>query len=181
MDDKYTKTEAIEQKNYKCSNCNIELNKEAQFCPSCGFPEKGTDLEKSKFHAHAVLNKNKYFDADKKVKEARNTLYILAGIIFVFSLYETVYKTEDATLFTINFIISFSFMILGYWSIKKPLAALLSALFLYITLIVSNGIFDPTILYNGLVAKIFIISYLGRGVYSANAYQKELHKNENTQ
>ncbi len=171
--------EALITPSANCTHCKVEMKAEAVFCPSCGYPEKGTDLEKSKFIANNIMNKNEHFDADKKVKSARNTLYILAAATFVLNFIQTTYQHEDLSIFIVGLILSVSFLVLGVWSKKKPLAALLSALLLYITLIILNGILDPTTLYQGILWKVLIISYLGKGVYSANAYQKQMQDNGN--
>lgn len=172
-------TETLITPSANCTHCKVEIKTEAVFCPSCGYPEKGTDIEKSKFIANNIMNKNEHFDADKKVKSARNTLYILAAATFVLNFIQTTFQHEELSIFVVNLILSVSFLVLGVWSKKKPLAALLSALLLYITIVIINGIFEPETLYQGILWKVLIISYLGKGVYSANAYQKQMQDNGN--
>ena len=67
----------------KCSLCNSLIDDESVYCSECGYPEKGTEKEVAVFHANKVMEKNKNFDAAKKIKSARNVLYVMAGISFL--------------------------------------------------------------------------------------------------
>lgn len=156
----------------KCSNCSLNMGSEDLFCQSCGFPEKGTSQEKAKFHAKNVMQKSNKEDADKKVKSARNTLYIVGAFTGVVGI-GSFFFLDDIALLVTNIILALIYAALGIWSTKKPLAALLSGLLLYITVIVLNGILEPQTLYKGIIWKVLIITYLGKGLYSANLVQKE--------
>ncbi|NQX96394.1 MAG: hypothetical protein HRT73_00750 [Flavobacteriales bacterium] len=155
-----------------CSQCSTSMNESDVFCNSCGFPEKGTSREQAKFHAKAVMKKSNKNDADKKVKSARNTLYVVGGFTGVVGV-SSYFLAGDVAVLVTNLILSGIYVLLGFWSTKKPLAALLSGLLLYITVVVINGVFEPETLYKGIIWKILIITYLGKGLYSANLVQKE--------
>lgn len=165
------KTPIIDSNQLTCSNCNAIISSTDNFCTACGFPEKGTDEEKAKFHAKSVMKKNKHIDAGKKVKSAQITLYVVGGITGLFGVILYFVQEDMATLIT-NIILSAIYVALGLWCNKKPLAALLSGLLLYITILVFNAMIEPASLYKGIIWKILILTYLGKGLYSAKAAQK---------
>jgi len=161
------KTESL-----SCSQCSSLMNNNDVFCNSCGFPEKGTSQEQAKFHARVVMKKSNKNDATKKVKSARNTLYFVGGFTGLIGI-GSYFLLADVAILVTNVILAAIYVVLALWSTKKPLAALLSGLLLYITVIVINGVFEPETLYQGVIWKVIIISYLGKGLYSANLVQKE--------
>lgn len=156
-----------------CSFCDKGITpSDATFCNHCGHPENGTDQQRAKFFAKRAVEKNKNIDADKKIKSARNTLFILSGIITVFGFFVYL-RTEDIIGFATNLVISFIYLALAFWSKEKPLIALLVGLLLYITIIVISAIVEPATLVQGILWKIIIISFLGKGLYSASSIKKE--------
>ena len=48
----------------------------------------------AQFHAKNAMKKNQHMDADKKIKSARNTLYVMAGITIVFATITFFYKSR---------------------------------------------------------------------------------------
>ncbi len=151
-----------------CSQCNALMEVQNVFCPECGFPENGTQEERSKFYAQKIMKKNEHMDADKKIKSARNVLFILSAIIFLFGIVTYLIDEDIATLLT-SVILSIIYLGLGFWSSKKPLAAILLALLLYLTTIIISTILEPENFIRGIIFKVIIIVYLGKGVYSASA------------
>ena len=168
--------QAGEQKNgSSCSNCSFLMGNDDVYCHACGFPEKGTDQERAKFHAKNAIKKNKHFDAYKKVKSARTTLYIVGGVTLVAGIGSYLFVNDIALMVT-NIIVASIYGVLGYWSNKKPLAALLSGFLLYITVLVINGVVEPESLYKGIIWKVLILTYLGKGLYSAKAAQSQIEE-----
>jgi len=155
-----------------CSECSTEIITASKFCANCGFPENGDEKEKAVFHAKKVMKKNEIMDDHKKINSARNTLYWMAGIFFVFGLFYF-FTTEDVGVLIVNTILSAIYLVLAFWSQKKPFAAILSALFLYVTVIVLNAIEEPLTLVQGILFKIIIFSFLIKGLYSAPRSKKE--------
>jgi hypothetical protein len=156
-----------------CSFCKKEMTPpDAVFCNHCGHPENGTDQQRAQFFAKRAVNKTKHIDADKKIKSARNTLFILSGILGVFGFF-LYFSTNDIVTLGANLLISFIYLALGFWSKEKPMIALLVGLLLYVTLVVISAIVDPTSLYRGILWKILIITFLGKGLYSANAVKNQ--------
>ena len=69
-----------------CSICKTPITTDDTFCSECGFPENGTDKDVAQFHARNAMQKNQHMDADKKIKSARNVLFVMAGITIVFGV-----------------------------------------------------------------------------------------------
>jgi type III secretory pathway component EscR len=160
-----------------CSFCKKPIEEDVIFCPHCGHPENGTEKERAQFFAKRAMNKNKAIDAKDKISSARNTLFVLAGIMVLFGI--IIYGSTNSVLdLGINLFFAFIYLVLAFWSEQKPFIALLIGLFLYITLIVINAIIDPVTLVRGIIWKVLIISYLGKGIYSAlEARNKENSSN----
>lgn len=155
-----------------CSNCQSNIEIEALFCSNCGYPENGTEKEKAVFFAKKAMDKNKHVDAGEKINSARNTLYVIAALSFVFGLI-FYFSSKDILVLITNIILAVLYVALGLWSSKKPLMALLLGLVLYITTIVISAIVDPSTIISGILWKIIIISYLGKGIYSASALKND--------
>jgi len=94
-------------------------------------------------------------------------LNFLMGI-FIFS------SSQDIPTLVASTILCIMYLLLAFWSSKKPLMALLLGLLLYLTTIIISAIVDPATIVKGLLIKIFIIAYLGKGIYSASSLNKEL-------
>ena len=151
-----------------CSLCKTEIELDSVFCGSCGFPENGTDQQVNIFHRRLSFNKNQKREADKKIKSARNTLYVLAGITILFSTIQFFSHQDTATLIT-GYILGVIYILLGSWTSKKPLMAVLLGLLLYVTTIVISAIVEPQTIIKGIIFKIIIIAYLTKGVFSASS------------
>lgn len=161
----------LTQEQLVCSFCKIEIKKDVVYCPNCGHPENGTDKERAQFFAKRAMQKNKNIDAGQKIKSARNTLFVLSGLVIVFGF--VMYSSSGSTIeLAMNFFVAFIYLALAFWSEKKPFIALLVGLLLYITLIAVSAIIEPLSLVKGFIWKIIIISYLGKGLYSANELRK---------
>ncbi len=62
-----------------CSNCSFTINTDAIFCPNCGFPEKGTEDEKSLYLYNREMAGRDLERTKKKIKRARTTLIVEIG------------------------------------------------------------------------------------------------------
>jgi len=155
----------------KCSQCTTLLHTEDVFCPNCGFPERGTDKEKSVFHANKVMEKHNVSDVEKKIKNARNALYVMAGFTFIYGVGS--FFQEDIATAVVNGVLCLIYMVLAMWTKQKPLMAILLGLLLYLTTIIINAVVDPMTLAKGILFKIIVIAYLGKGVYHALSIDKK--------
>ncbi|MBW1296170.1 zinc ribbon domain-containing protein [Aquimarina litoralis] len=154
-----------------CSQCNQEMLNDAKFCTYCGFPENGDESEKAQFHAQRVMKKSQAKENNQRINSARNTLYWMAGIFFVSGLF-LFFSLNDIAVLIASSILAIIYLILAYWSQKKPFAAILSALLLYLMVIVVNVIDEPSSLFKGILLKIIILSFLIKGMYSASQSTK---------
>lgn len=162
----------LETQQKACSFCEkIMEPADAIFCNHCGHPENGTDQQRAQFFGKRAMQKNQNIDAADKVKSARNTLFVLSGAITVFS-FLGYYTNNDITALSINLILAVIYLALAFWSEKKPMMALLMGLLLYITTISIFALIEPKTLVSGIIWKILIISYLGKGIYSASTIKK---------
>ncbi|AUC14886.1 hypothetical protein BTO06_06935 [Tenacibaculum sp. SZ-18] len=156
----------ISYKESLCSFCKKPIQSDVVFCSHCGHPENGTDKERAQFFAKRAIAKKRKIDAKNKISSARNTLFVLAGMMVLFGIIN--HGNSNSVLdLGINLFFAFMYVVLGFWSEQKALIALLIGLFLYVTLIVINAIIDPVTLVKGIIWKVIIISYLGKGIYSA--------------
>ena len=115
---------------------------------------------------------------DKHLRQARNAIFVVAGVQFVFGLILGFQAPEEERFVSIAFltIISLIFLGLGLWANKKPYTAILIALIFYGLLLVIDAIYDPSTIYRGIIFKAIIIFYLFRGLNNAREAQhmKEL-------
>lgn len=155
----------------ECKHCDTPHDEASLFCHECGYPLKGTEEDVAKFYAKRVMDKRKSKDAEKKIKSARTTLYVIAGIIMVFGFFIFL-SSKDVTALIINIIVGVIYIVLGTWSKHKPLIALLLGLLLYLTIIVITAIAEPKTLVSGIIWKIVIIAYLAKGIHSASSVNK---------
>jgi len=154
-----------------CSQCEAQINPNQVFCSICGFPEQGSDSEKSKFHANRVMKKRKVDDANKRIKSARNGLFVVSALSFVGGLFYF-FAYDDMGALVVSAILSLIYLGLGYWAQEKPLVALVLGLTVYITTIALSSIIDPSTLFKGIIIKMVIIYYLVKGVNSALELKK---------
>ncbi len=158
--------EEILIKEHYCSKCNNEIKINQKFCTNCGYPEFGSISDKATFNSNEVQNYYKLKEAPKKIKSARTSLFVISGISFLYGLIMFFSNDDSASLIT-SAILSIIYLVLGYWSQQKPLIALVLGLLVYLTIMVLNGIIEPSTIYKGIIIKVLIIAYLGKGINSA--------------
>jgi len=149
-----------------CSHCSASLELNQKFCTGCGYPEEGTEKEKAVFHADRVMAHTKSKDAPKLIRQARNTLFFIAGLTFLYGIF-IFFSQDDSFTLIAAALMAVIYLILGFWSQQKPLVALVLALLLYATNIVLNAILDPVTIYKGIIMKVIIIVFLAKGINSA--------------
>ncbi|GGG16292.1 hypothetical protein GCM10011344_16070 [Dokdonia pacifica] len=153
----------------QCSLCTAAMEENYIFCISCGYPEKGSEEEQTKFHAHRILNMRKSSDARQGITSARNILFIIAAINMLWGIFYFFQNSQDISLLIYFPILSVMYLVLGYWSQQKPLMALVLGLLVYLTVIVLGAIYEPEsiISVSGLFLKSFVIIYLAKGINAA--------------
>jgi hypothetical protein len=149
-----------------CTQCQALIKEEQKFCPGCGFPQRGTAGDKAKYHAEQSMARGKSREAPKLIKQARNTLFFVAGLTFLYGIIIFFAQDDTATLIAAA-IMTGIYLLLGFWSQQKPLIALVLGLFLYLTNIVLSAIIEPETIYQGIIVKIIVIAFLAKGINSA--------------
>ncbi|HTD98206.1 MAG TPA: hypothetical protein VK668_02935 [Mucilaginibacter sp.] len=164
-----------------CDACCAHVGIDDQFCTNCGYPLKGTEAEQRAFIAKQATAEIDLRDYHKKLKNATNTLYYLAGIFVLSALIIYFVKSDDPNILAVvitNLILAMLFLALGGYSQKKPLACLISGFCLYILVQVLIFVNDPAAIFSGIIVKIFIIGFLVKGIRSA--FQVDKIKNNIT-
>ena len=111
---------------------------------------------------------------DKHIRNARIVLFVLAGLSLLGLISVFPLDGEPIRTFTAVFIVvvAAAFVVLGFWSRKKPYTALWVALIVVITLLVLAGIGDPTTIFQGWFIKIPVILLLILGLRNAREGQR---------
>jgi len=166
-----------------CPMCRLEVDADDAFCNHCGFPRKGTEQQQRLFWLKRDTKKKRLAEADKKIRQASNTLFVVGAITFFFSLgvYLWGYYGSyigDLPQFLSNALLGLVFVALGFWCKAKPLPAILSGLSLYLLWQVINLVVSPSTFLHAYVYKLFVIGFLIvglRAVFEGEKLKKELN------
>jgi len=166
--------------NANCPDCGSANNQSSKYCVACGYPVLGTDEERKKFKSNKAVKKISLEEYDGKIKSAKTTLFVISGFTAVFGTILALVGNEgnEVLLIVINLFLAGIYLALGFWCAKKPFAAILSGLIIYVSLIIVNGVAEPKTIAQGIIMKGIIIAYLIKGLKSAKeaeAIKKELN------
>jgi hypothetical protein len=153
-----------------CKCCFEKTNELDQFCTSCGFPLRGTEEQQNNFIYERGYKKMQVNELAGKASRASVTFYIISGLMFLSGIVIFFMHPENnrsSANLIIYAIISALFLCLGVWSNKKPVAAIICGLTLYVVLILLQAAADFSTLFSGLLIKIFIIAGLVKALVSA--------------
>lgn len=172
-----------------CPQCNSAIAGGKIFCTFCGYPANGTTEQKSSYEAEMLIMQDELEVARRRVKTARNTLYILAVITLFFGLITAAASSSDTEMAqqlnmpaeSLKTVIIIAVAIgallyagLGYWSNKKPFAALLTATIIFslsaISSITRTG-FNIASMFT-FVIQVAIIATLVYGIMGGNTIEK---------
>ena len=172
-----------------CPQCDAAIAAGKIFCTTCGYPANGTTEQKNSYEAEMLIMQDELEVARRRVKAARNTLYILAGITLFFGLIAAAASTSDIAMAqqinmpaeSLKTVIIIAVAIgallyagLGYWSTKKPFAALLTATIIFslsaISSVTRTG-FTIASMFT-FVIQVAIIATLIYGVIGGNTIEK---------
>ncbi len=113
---------------------------------------------------------------DKHIRQARNALFIVAGVQFLFGAFLAYQSNEEPIVAWIGFgavaFVSALFFGLGLYTKKKPYTAILLGLILYVALLVLDAVTDPASIVRGVILKGLIIFYLARSLGDAKEAQE---------
>ena len=106
---------------------------------------------------------------DKHIRNARNMLFIVAGVQLLAGLFAVKDQEEPGKTISIAIVVGVALIFAGlaFWTKKKPFAALLTALILYGSLLILDAIFEPSSIIRGIILKIGIIVSLISGIRNA--------------
>ena len=164
--------------NLVCENCSTENPGERKFCSQCSFPIRGSEDEQRSFRLLISSRRRLLSDAQDKIKSAKYTIYILAGIFFVVAGLAGLANDDIPTL-VVNLCLCLLYLIFAAWCTKNPFGAILTAFIVYITILVVNFFVDPATIVSGIIIKIFVIAAFIKGIRSAQegqGYLRELEK-----
>ena len=161
-----------------CHYCkSTGLGDDDKFCPNCGFPQRGSQIEMKRFLNRLRRKMELLADYKKSIKKARNILFILAAVNLLYGLIMGVFISVNMAVLISSIIVAAIYFALGMWSRNKPFPAILSGFFVYIVFNVLAAIVDPHTIYQGLIWKVIIISafvYGYKGVKDSANLQVEL-------
>lgn len=152
-----------------CNNCNASITIEKN-CSACGYPNHGTDQEKSDFGAKVESSKHWLKEAEAKVDKAKIYVYVLAGALFLIGLYQG-FALNDFVSMIAEMVMAVVFLVLAQLANKNPFGALLAAGIIYGALQVLNALVDPATIFSGILWKIFIVIALVNGIRAAKEAQ----------
>jgi ribosomal protein L37E len=148
-----------------CQQClKAVLAAGQKFCAQCGFPQGGTEEEKTAYHRKKAMARVDGEERDKRVKSARNVLFLVAALNMLPYL-----MTKNGHVIVVGLIISLLYVGMAIWAKHKPFPALLTALVLFVAINLFAMIEDPHNIYRGVLMKFFAVSAL---VYALRAIQR---------
>lgn len=159
----------------ECKCCFEKINPADQFCQQCGFPLRATKEEQDKFIYLRGYQKSQVKELNEKASYAAITFYIIAGLLLLYGLVEFFInaQNDDSIAGLIIYgILSMIFLALGVWSNKKPVAAIICGIALYVVLMLLQAAGDPSSFARGLVIKGLIIAGLAKALVSALEAEK---------
>jgi len=136
-------------------------------------PEQGPEKNTETIFSEEEFSTKGY---DKHIRQARNAIFIAAGVLVLNLIILGVSVPDAYEYLWIDILIwgAFiaGFILLGFWTKKKPYTAIVSALILYIVFIIFNAVLDMTTIYKGIILKIVIIVLLVKGINDAREAQR---------
>lgn len=165
-----TESQALTGTTPTCRCCLEQINESDQFCKTCGFPLQGTEEQQNNFIYERGYKKMQVNELTNKASRAAVTFYIIAGLMLLSGIvmfFMNAQNDESSANLIVYGIISVLFLLLGVWSNKKPVAAIICGLSLYVVLILLQAAVDVSTIANGLIIKIFIIAGLVKALTSA--------------
>lgn len=146
---------------FDCPKCDNLSGPDDIYCESCGYPVRGGDTERQRYVWRQESLEIDTELAAKRVRHGRNTLFFTGALSLVSGLilgrFEMAYAVS-------GFILAMVYVALGVWTNRKPFAALLTGLVVYLCLIGFDMVTNPINIGKGLLIKIGVIAFLIKGV-----------------
>lgn len=166
-------TATVRIKNYSvCHYCGSSPLKETDhFCPSCGFPQRGTEAEQKRFLIGKKFKAKDLNESGSEIIIARLILFLLGGLCLIAS---GIAFKNDRDIIAIGVLaLGSTYIGLAIWAGTKPLPALMSGLIVYVTLLAVSIIASPETLFTFLYIKAGIIILLIYGVSAVKKYEDQ--------
>ena len=167
-----------------CPLCKQALEADDFFCIHCAYPRKGSEHEQRVFILKRRTKQSNLDEANKKLRQASNTLLVIGGFITVLAIgtylwgYGGAFK-GDAGEGIGRLTLGLIFIALGIWCLKRPLSAIICGFSLFLLLLTYNAVASPNTLFSFLIIKVAIILFLANGIRAAFDGEK-LKKELNT-
>ena len=150
-----------------CKSCKYTVQTEDIYCSDCGYPLQGTEEEKKQFVIKKIRKKTQLDDEVTRVRHARNALFITSALFMVSALILSLAGELHTAVLVESVIAGIIYLALGFWCKRKPFAAILTGLIIFLTIITMNIIYEPEGFYKGLIIRIIIVFFLINGLISA--------------
>lgn len=124
------------------------------------------------------LNELDYEGYERGIRKARNTLFIIGGLMVAADLFALAIQGADVSsgevlvTFVLDAVILAVFIALGFWTKRKPYVALLTGLILFCAIQILVMFVDPSNIYKGLLIKIIVVVSLVSGIRKAKRLQE---------
>jgi hypothetical protein len=160
------------QPNLRCPLCKQTLETDDFFCIHCGYPRKGSEHEQRIFILKRRTKQSNLDEANKKLRQASNTLLIIGGIMTVFAVGVYLWGFRGAYIGDVGGALSrlipgLIFIALGIWCLKRPLPAIICGFSLFLLFQIVNAVVAPVTILQFLIAKVAIILFLANGIRAA--------------
>ena len=159
-----------------CKNCKTEYKPEQTNCVTCRYPLGGSEDEQAVFVANQVLQKSYVSGSIERLKKARNILFVLGGFHAVFAFVPAFNPSIIDT--GLNLFFGILFGSFGFLTYRNPKIALLVPLIFMSCYYLILIMFEPLLLFSGIIWKILILTGLGYGYFSVRKSDKILKENE---
>jgi len=139
-----------------CPNCYSEFDEQPENC-SCGYPFKGSDMDKYQFMSNKIKKVKTVHEGIKSADYARLVLFIIGGINLIVSIIFMM-SAEHSPIHVVTLIYSLLLIGLGFLSFKEPFFSLLLGFIILLVIYLVIGLIDPKMLMSGLILRIVFIS-----------------------
>ena len=152
----------------ECTACRHENLNGSGFCESCG-----AALADPRQAARAADEVEAEFMLDQ-AKKGRVALLVVGGLQTLAGVFEAVMADAGLELFVfaVNLGLAGVFFGLAWWCRWQPFAAAIVGLFLFAGLHLLNAIVDPSVILNGIIVKVIVITMLVRAVKAGLAHRE---------
>lgn len=156
-----------------CSKCNFINRTTNNFCTNCGYPVHPNYERLTLYNERLQERKDLQNYCRIKISRARNTLYLLAAFWALGLTYSFSSRRDSLIRNFVMLLLAAIYMILGWWTLKRPFTALLISLLLMLTFIAINAWAEFTSMFVTsagiylLVIQIVLTYFLVHGVKAA--------------